>query len=512
MGGYVNTTTGEMYLRGIVGAVSLSDGTPTTPSFFRTEPDPTVAPTPTLVVDGTGVCTNGSHVFAYTYVTNSGETSGSPVSAAVTVDGTHTKVSIDFTAGTAWGFGGDGNAGQANSGGINIYASKANTTTPLFLVATSPVSASTVGAGPSSPYVLNIADGSFTVTTLPTTNTTDDDVLVLTANGGLSIGGKINASGHATAIGVGANANYNSGSFGVAIGAGAVAENVSVAIGTSAFAGALAGVAVGVSATAGTKSLAIGDLATSNVSTGGIALGRLATTTADNQFVAGSSASGASITDVYIGNGVTTGAPSAITYHATGGSGADITGAAISIASGQGTGAGLGGDIKLRYAPHTGSSSTLNALADAFVINGDTGVVKTFKNITTAGHGVPAIYGENISSTQTGNFTALTYTPPATAGRYEVSAVITTTSSTNTGTTQLTVDYVDSQGTTHTGDIIPLCDAAGALATTKTGASKEFHSLPWKISINNAATNIVVKVVVVGSVSYTVSPTLKQVA
>lgn len=119
---------------------------------------------------------------------------------------------------------------------------------------------------------------------------------------------------------------------------------------------------------------------------------------------------------------------------------------------------------------------------------------------------------ENISSTQTANFTALSYTPPATAGRYEASAVITTTSATNTGTVQLTLDYVDSQGTVHTADVIPLCDASGSIATTKTGASKEFHSLPWKISINNAATAIVLKVVITGTVSYTISPSIKQAA
>lgn len=140
------------------------------------------------------------------------------------------------------------------------------------------------------------------------------------------------------------------------------------------------------------------------------------------------------------------------------------------------------------------------------------GKLTSYNAITTAGQGVPAIYGENISSTQTANFTALSYTPPATAGRYVVSAVITTTSATNTGTVQATVDYVDSQGTTHTADVIPLVDAAGALAATKTGASKEFHTLEWKITINNAATAIVIKVVITGAVSYTVSPSIKQEA
>lgn len=138
--------------------------------------------------------------------------------------------------------------------------------------------------------------------------------------------------------------------------------------------------------------------------------------------------------------------------------------------------------------------------------------IANYNNINTAGLGVPAIYSAPaISATQTANFTVATYTPPAAAGQYEAQCVVTTTSATNTGTVQVTLDYTDSQGTVHTGDVIPLQDAAGAWATTKSGASKEFYSAVKMFSINNAAANIVPKVVITGSVSYTVGCSIIQV-
>lgn len=137
--------------------------------------------------------------------------------------------------------------------------------------------------------------------------------------------------------------------------------------------------------------------------------------------------------------------------------------------------------------------------------------ISKYNGISTAGLGVPVLYSAPaISATKSANFTVLTYTPPATAGQYRVEGVITTTSSTNTGTVQFTIDYVDSQGTTHTADIIALQDASGVIATTKTGASKEFHAVGYNFTINNSATAIVLKVVITGTVSYTVTASLEQ--
>lgn len=140
------------------------------------------------------------------------------------------------------------------------------------------------------------------------------------------------------------------------------------------------------------------------------------------------------------------------------------------------------------------------------------GKFTTYNNVATAGLGMPALYAQPaISATKTGNFTVLTYTPPATAGVYRVGAAITTTSSTNTGTLQCTLDYTDSQGTAHTADVIPIEGAAGTYGTTATAAaSKEFHCAPTEFTVNNAAAAVTLKVVIVGAVSYTVTGTIEQ--
>jgi len=144
-----------------------------------------------------------------------------------------------------------------------------------------------------------------------------------------------------------------------------------------------------------------------------------------------------------------------------------------------------------------------------------TGKFTTYNNVTTAGTGLPIITGESgVSATKTADFTALSYTPPATAGRYRVEQVITTTSGTNTGSFQCTVDYVDSQGTTHTADLMPMVNQTGLWATALpvvAGASKEWHCGPTYITINNSATAIVLKVdVTTGTVNYTVAASVEQ--
>lgn len=131
----------------------------------------------------------------------------------------------------------------------------------------------------------------------------------------------------------------------------------------------------------------------------------------------------------------------------------------------------------------------------------------------TKGTGLGPIYAESISTTKTANFTAATYTPPSTAGRYRVSAVLTTTSATNTGTLSVTVDYVDSQGITHTADVLPGQTSTGSWdndGVVNSVASKEFMFGPRNITINNSGGNIVLKVVITGTVSYTVSPLIEQ--
>lgn len=144
-----------------------------------------------------------------------------------------------------------------------------------------------------------------------------------------------------------------------------------------------------------------------------------------------------------------------------------------------------------------------------------TGKVSTYNNVATAGIGVVPVRSEAISvSARTTSVAAVTfYVPPATAGRYEVTGILTTTSSTNTGTIGFTLDYVDSQGTVHTADPIPVWakNTTAPVVAPTIAASQEYHMQPWVFTIDNSATVITLKTVVTGTVSYFASGSIRQV-
>lgn len=158
-----------------------------------------------------------------------------------------------------------------------------------------------------------------------------------------------------------------------------------VAVGSAAF-GAL---------TTGKRSVALGYSAGSTTTTGsdniflGSTAGDSTGATSSNRFVVGSSAS--PITTVWIGNGESNAAPSGFTLNATGGSGANVAGAPITVAGGQGTGTGTGGSIIIQTAPVSGSSSTPNALVARITVGGDGGTQWT--GIATAS--APAVSSAN---------------------------------------------------------------------------------------------------------------------
>lgn len=118
---------------------------------------------------------------------------------------------------------------------------------------------------------------------------------------------------------------------------------------------------LGRGSTAAAQSIAIGYNSSAGFSTS-IALGRTATTTANNQLVAG--ADTYYISNLFFGNGVTSTAPQAYTINGTGGSGTDIAGGAVTIAGGKGTGTGLGGSVKIQTAQASTTGSSANSLVD----------------------------------------------------------------------------------------------------------------------------------------------------
>lgn len=103
-----------------------------------------------------------------------------------------------------------------------------------------------------------------------------------------------------------------------------------------------------------------------------LGFGNLVQFTADNQIVFGSPSY--PYTQVFFGEGPASTAPQTFTYSRTNASGTDVAGADTYIDVSRGTGTGIGGNIIFRYAAAAGGSgSSLNALANAWVINGNTG-------------------------------------------------------------------------------------------------------------------------------------------
>lgn len=117
------------------------------------------APTATANADGGGAnCTSGAHNFAVSFVTSVGgqsyETGIGNGSAAATCDGTHTKVDLTVVP-----------LGSFNVTARNVYATKAGTTTPFYLVSNNSVADNT-----TTTYQFNTSDAN--LTTLLTSHAT----------------------------------------------------------------------------------------------------------------------------------------------------------------------------------------------------------------------------------------------------------------------------------------------------------------------------------------------------
>jgi len=123
-----------------------------------------------------------------TFITATGETDCSVSSSAVTVTDktTNGQVTITFTT-----------SGFPGVTGRNLYASKANTSTPLYLIVTTPV----VANNSATTYVYNVADASLTATVAPTANTTNDARATILNTGATSFPGAVDVgSASPTAI------------------------------------------------------------------------------------------------------------------------------------------------------------------------------------------------------------------------------------------------------------------------------------------------------------------------
>lgn len=283
---------------------------------------------------------------AFTFTGGAGGASSGSEAGAANIGGAGS--SLTFTAGT----GGNATNGSTNTGGAGGS---------ITLTAGTGGTGSTPGAngsitlvhGGGTTYRLNVADTGVYVGANNTDTVFGYGALVATSgttrNTALGYNAKARQTG-GYSIAIGDNATTGTaGAFGgIAIGGGAASATTSGAI----------GIGFGADAT-GAGAIAIG-YESGAAHSAAIALGYNATTTAANQFVVGGDS--ASITNTYLGNGVTNVAPAATAINATGGSGTDIAGAALTIAGGRGTGTGAGGSILFKTATAGTTGSSLNAL------------------------------------------------------------------------------------------------------------------------------------------------------
>ena len=296
-------------------------------------------------------------------------------------------IAVDFNGNVGIGTGITAPAALFNVGSSNNFQVNSSGAIAAATGITSSGAITFSGLGTNSAVYTN---GSSQLTTTPPTSGTlgywsRTGTLLTPATSGdtLSVPG---AGSSSEVFGVGATAT---GSSGVAIGYYAAASgNHSTSIGASSYASAGWATALGKQAGAsGLSSTALGFLAQASGAQStalgrsanaafdnSIAIGYGATSTAVNQFVSGSGS--IAINDVYFGNGVTNATPSGFTLNATGGSGTDIAGANITIASGIATGNAAGGDILFQTSDPGSSGTTAQTLTTKMTIlaNGNVGV------------------------------------------------------------------------------------------------------------------------------------------
>jgi len=126
-------------------------------------------------------------------------------------------------------------------------------------------------------------------------------------------------------------------------------------------------------------------------------------------------------------------------------------------------------------------------------------------------YGFAPIFREKITGVVTSAQTGVISITPTAASRYRVGGCLTATSGTNTGTIGFAINYVDSQGTTHTQDIMPLIKADGTIVTTGTAASKDWKAIEFEITVDGSANAISIDTLVTGSVNYTAACYIMQI-
>lgn len=137
-----------------------------------------------------------------------------------------------------------------------------------------------------------------------------------------------------------------------------------------------------------------------------------------------------------------------------------------------------------------------------------------FHPLVSDGIGVPVIVSAPTPATaQSGAVTNfINYTPPAAAGRYRLSGVLTMISWTTPATFTIVVTYKDENGSAKT-ETLQVVRSTGAVAAAVTAVDRWYFELPL-FSINNAATAITLSTAgtFTGTPSYDFAAVLERMA
>jgi hypothetical protein len=393
---------------------------------------------------------------------------------------------IDTATGIALGIG-TNNATAINlNKDTTVAAGKTLTVTSGAVLLTGSTSgdALTVSNSTSTGNILILKDNAATVFSVA-----DGGLVTVTNN--LTVNGTISSPGAGGSSEHFGASSASAGSQSLAVGNGASAPTgLDIAIGYGATATSTGGGASAVgggSSALGTSSTALGAQTTINAShASSIAIGSGATTSASHQLVIGGSSD--YINNAYIGNGVTNSSPSAFTLQATGGSGSDITGAALNIGGGQGTGTGAGGGLNFQIAKPAGStSSSLNSLSTVFSLSGAsaTAGAALFKNATDS---TTAFQIQNASSR--GLFTVSTSGSVLQVGNTTDGSNLTLAATGNANATirkNMTVN-----GAVNANDLVEIDTSSAGTVKKSTASSSKVFGVATTTNGGTAAQDIVV--------------------
>ena len=141
------------------------------------------------------------------------------------------------------------------------------------------------------------------------------------------------------------------------------------------------------------------------------------------------------------------------------------------------------------------------------------GYFNAYKNIATAGLGVPAIYKLTAVKAETAADTnVFTYTPPAVAGVYRASFALDVSAAT-AATLGFTLSFKDSNGNAISAQVYEFAFTGGSSGTTLVFAGPGNTEASLVFNIDNSATNIVAGLTFTGtSFAGKVTATLEQLA